>query len=56
MLKALPELLIAMAQKLLTAMSADQEISDCLNGLLKDDAESLTAIEEAIGQFGGGSS
>lgn len=54
-MKALQELLIANEQKLLPAVSGDQEISDRLNDFLKDDQENLTAISGVIAKFGGGS-
>ncbi|MEH2274828.1 MAG: hemerythrin HHE cation-binding protein [Nostoc sp.] len=54
-LKAIQELLIANEQKVLPAVSNDQEISKRLNDFLKDDQENLTVIEEVISKFGGGS-
>lgn len=54
-MKALQELLIATEQKLLPAVSGDQEIGDRLNDFLKDDQEDLLVIEEVIAKFGGGS-
>ncbi|MCC5603091.1 hemerythrin HHE cation-binding protein [Nostoc favosum] len=55
-LKAIQELLIANEQKVLPAVSNDQEISKRLNDFLKDDQENLRVIEEVISKFGGGSS
>ncbi|MEH1838931.1 MAG: hemerythrin HHE cation-binding protein [Nostoc sp.] len=54
-LKAIQELLIANEQKVLPAVSNDQEISKRLNDFLKDDQENLTVIEGVISKFGGGS-
>ncbi|MEH2141268.1 hemerythrin HHE cation-binding protein [Nostoc sp.] len=54
-LKAIQELLIANEQKVLPAVSNDQEISKRLNDFLKDDQENLTVIEQVISKFGGGS-
>ena len=54
-LKAIQELLIANEQKVLPAVSNDQEISKRLNDFLKDDQENLTVIEAVISKFGGGS-
>ncbi|MDF5734708.1 MULTISPECIES: hemerythrin HHE cation-binding protein [unclassified Nostoc] len=54
-LKAIQELLITNEQKLLPAVSNDQEISKRLNDFLKDDQENLRVIEEVISKFGGGS-
>ncbi|MEI1377068.1 hemerythrin HHE cation-binding protein [Nostoc sp. UHCC 0926] len=54
-LKAIQELLITNEQKVLPAVSNDQEISKRLNDFLKDDQENLTVIEQVISKFGGGS-
>ncbi|MEH2298167.1 MAG: hemerythrin HHE cation-binding protein [Nostoc sp.] len=54
-LKAIQELLIANEQKVLPAVSNDQEISKRLTDFLKDDQENLTIIEQVISKFGGGS-
>ncbi|MEH2421224.1 MAG: hemerythrin HHE cation-binding protein [Nostoc sp.] len=54
-LKAIQELLIANEQKVLPAVSNDQEISKRLIDFLKDDQENLTVIEQVISKFGGGS-
>ncbi|MEH2251055.1 hemerythrin HHE cation-binding protein [Nostoc sp.] len=54
-LKAIQELLIANEQKVLPAVSNDQEISKRLTDFLKDDQENLTVIEQVISKFGGGS-
>lgn len=54
-LKAIQELLIANEQKVIPAVSNDQEISKRLNDFLKDDQENLTVIEQVISKFGGGS-
>lgn len=54
-LKALQQLLIANEEKLIPAVSSDKEISDRLNDFLRDDRENLSAIENVITKFGGGS-
>ncbi|MEH2246789.1 hemerythrin HHE cation-binding protein [Nostoc sp.] len=54
-LKAIQELLIANEQKVIPAVSNDQEISKRINDFLKDDQENLTVIEQVIAKFGGGS-
>ena len=54
-LKALQELLIANEQKLLPALSSDQEIGSRLKDFLQDDLENLKVIEEVVAKFGGGS-
>lgn len=54
-LKAIQKLLIANEQKVLPAVSNDQEISKRINDFLKDDQENLTVIEQVISKFGGGS-
>jgi molybdopterin converting factor small subunit len=55
-MRALQELLITTEQKLLPALSSDKEISDRLNDFLRDDQENISAIDEVISKFGGGSS
>jgi len=55
-MRALQELLITTEQKLLPALSSDKEISDRLNDFLRDDQENISAINEVISRFGGGSS
>lgn len=54
-LKALQELLIANEEKVIPAVSSDQEISDRLKDFLKDDRDNIATIEQVIAKFGGGS-
>lgn len=53
-LRALQELLISTEQKLLPAVSSDNEIRDRFNDFLRDDQENLGVIDGVISKFGGG--
>lgn len=50
-MKALQKLMIANEEKLLSASTGNQKVTDTLNNMLEDDRQSLTAIKEAITEF-----
>lgn len=51
-MKAIQAQLISNEQKLMSAVSGDQEITDRLQDMMKDDQENLGTIEQAIAKMG----